>query len=282
MRSRPTTRIAGRNEADDRDGDGDLERPASRAGPRDRRRLVEQPDQAEPRQDVEDGQQCVDPPGEVLLLAVDDRRGDQGRHGHAQRPPPAGVSIPAPEHAAGRLVAHVGHAVGGDPPELRVEHLERDVAVVADPAEVVQDRPDLEVPLAREDAVGVAGQLARGPAEVARPGPRRGSPRRGRPGPRTCSGRCSSGTGRGRPPPPRRPTCAIRASVVSRLAQNRGRLLELQRDPDAGARARTSAASASASAAPAVVGGGEVGQRSAATTSVGTPSSWRIARRRRK
>ena len=48
--------------------------------------------------------------------------------------------MPAPQHAAGRLIAHVGHAVGGDPPELRVEHLQRDIPVVADPAQLVQDR----------------------------------------------------------------------------------------------------------------------------------------------
>ena len=53
-------------------------------------------------------------------------------------------------------MAEVGHPVRGDLPELGVEHLERDVAVVADPAEVVEDRPELEVSLAGQDAVAVA------------------------------------------------------------------------------------------------------------------------------
>ena len=95
-------------------------------------------------------------------------------------------------------MAQVGHAIGGDLPEMRVEHLERDIAVVADPPEVLDDRPELEVSLAGQDPVAVAGQLARGAAQVAdlHPGQvLRGQVRRG---PRTCSDRCSNGTRRGR------------------------------------------------------------------------------------
>ncbi len=72
-------------------------------------------------------------------------------------------------------MTQVGHAIGGDLPELRVEHLERDMAVVADAAQVVEDRPELEVALARQDPVA-----RRRPARAAcrsgrRPEPRPGS-----------------------------------------------------------------------------------------------------------
>ena len=72
-----------------------------------------------------------------------------------------------PEDAANGLVTDIGHTIRGNLPELWVEDLERDVPFVTDPCKVVEDRPDLEIPLAGEDAVAVAGQLARGPAQVA-------------------------------------------------------------------------------------------------------------------
>ena len=64
-------------------------------------------------------------------------------------------------------MAQVGDAIGSDLPELRIEHLERDVAVVTDSPQVVDDRPELEISLSGQDPVGVAGQLARGAAHVA-------------------------------------------------------------------------------------------------------------------
>ena len=55
---------------------------------------------------------------------------------------------------------------------MRIEHLERDVAVVTDSSQVLDDRPELEVSLAGEDPVAVAGQLARGAAHVTQLNPR--------------------------------------------------------------------------------------------------------------
>ena len=75
--------------------------------------------------------------------------------------------VPLSQHAADRLIAQVGDPVGGNLPELGVEHFERDVSVVADPTQMVEDRLDLEIPLAGQDPVAVAGQLARGAAQVA-------------------------------------------------------------------------------------------------------------------
>ena len=63
-------------------------------------------------------------------------------------------------------MSHVRHPIGGDPPELGVEELERDVAVVAGSRQPFDDRRERQVAVAGEDAVGVAGQLARHAADV--------------------------------------------------------------------------------------------------------------------
>ena len=184
----------------------------------------------------------------------------------------AAGSVPAPQDAADRLVAEVGHAVGGDLPELRVEHLERDVAVVADP------RPG-----------------GRGSARSGSPPRRAGSGRRRRPARAGVPLRSQTWTQArfsrrevgqvlelARPGVvveqveadarrPATPHWAIRASVVSRLAQKPRRLLELQGQPDAraagqlgglGQRRRRPGRSRRASSSRA---------KSAATISVGDP-----------
>ena len=79
---------------------------------------------------------------------------------------PAGP-VPLSQHPANRLMAQVGNPVGGNLPELRVKNLERDVSVIADPPEVIEDRVDLKIAFARQDPVAVAGQLAGGAAQVA-------------------------------------------------------------------------------------------------------------------
>ena len=170
-------------------------------------------------------------------------------------------------------MAQVGHAIGGDLPEMRVEHLERDVAVVADPRQVVDDRPELEVALAGQDPVGVAGQLARGAAQVADLHPGQVRAVTGTPGPRTCSDRCSNGTRRGRRPA--LPAARLRDQGQRRLeaGAERRRLLKLERDPHAERRGQLGGL--------AERGGGPGdsrrrparGTKSAATISVGTPSS---------
>ena len=57
-------------------------------------------------------------------------------------------------------MAQVGDAIGSNLPELRIEHLERDAAIVTDSPQVVDDRPELEISLTGQDAVGIAGQAA--------------------------------------------------------------------------------------------------------------------------
>ena len=65
------------------------------------------------------------------------------------------------------LITQVGDPVRRDLPEMRVQDLERDMAVIADASEMVEDRPELKIPLARQDSVAVASQLARRAAQVA-------------------------------------------------------------------------------------------------------------------
>ena len=64
-------------------------------------------------------------------------------------------------------MAQVGNPVGGNLPELRVKNLERDVSVIADAPDVIENRVDLKIPFTRQDPVPVAGELAGGAAQVA-------------------------------------------------------------------------------------------------------------------
>src|SRR5438270_10235854 len=75
--------------------------------------------------------------------------------------------IPATQDAAQGLIAKISHAVGGDLPELRVEHFQGYISLVADLPEVIEDRSGLEIAVARQDPVAVPGELARGAPQVA-------------------------------------------------------------------------------------------------------------------
>ena len=95
-------------------------------------------------------------------------------------------------------MAQVGNPVGGNLPELRVKNLERDMSVVADAPDVIENRAELEIPFTRQDPVAVAGQLAGGAAQVADLYP--GQVVAGKVGQvlELARARCSNGTGRDR------------------------------------------------------------------------------------
>ena len=68
--------------------------------------------------------------------------------------------------------------------------------VVAEPSQLLEDRRELEVAVAGENAVAVGRQLARDAGEVAELHKGEAARRVSRRGPRTCSGPCSSGRDR--------------------------------------------------------------------------------------
>ena len=164
---------------------------------------------------------------------------------------------------------------------MRIEHLERDVAVVTDPPQVVDDRPELKVALARQDPIAIACQLARGAAHVAYLNPGQIAAGTGRRGLRACSGRCSNGTHRGRRR--RWPIPTARSGQAPSRGRRRGATTFETRARSA---RRTIAASSAASARPAAARAysSRPGCRtkSGVTISVGTPSSCKSASRRRK
>ena len=170
--------------------------------------------------------------------------------------------------------------IGRDLPELRIEHLERDVTVVADPSQVVEIGPIWKSP-----SPGRIRSLS--------PASSRGVPlrsqswtqarfsRTGRRGPRTCSGRCSSGRGRGRPRRWRPRICATRARAVPGRRISR-RPLKLERDPDTRTSGELGRLTQARRRHGVVLEAGLRGTKSAATIRVGTPSSRKHRSRRRK
>ena len=80
--------------------------------------------------------------------------------------------FPRAEHAEEGLAAQVGQAIRVDLPEMGVQDFERDMAVVSDPAEMLDDRTELKVSLARQNTIAVSGQLTRCADQVADLDPR--------------------------------------------------------------------------------------------------------------
>ena len=129
-------------------------------------------------------------------------------------------------------MTQVGDSIGGDLPEMRIEHLERDVTVVTDSPQVFDDRAELEVSLSRQDPVGVTGELARGAADVAYLHPRQVVRRQvGQVLELTWTGvvmeHVEADAGVGRPPIERSGDRGLEAGADGR------RLLKLERDPHA-------------------------------------------------
>ena len=159
-------------------------------------------------------------------------RGDGQAHGAPRSVGRRGDRRSEPRH---RLEAGVGHAVGRDRPELGVEHFQRD-----------DTRRSRSRPGGRGSASiwkspspgkirSASPASSRGiAAEVADLDPGEVLGREIAPGPRTCSARCSSGTGRGRLPTAcSRPTCADQGQRRVEAGAEPRRLLELQGQADA-------------------------------------------------